>query len=935
MQSLIQVCGDPTVDWFRIHNEDIIVRGGVYYWKKQKEAAKVRLSSKPGGTAMVLQLLHEMIPEEAARIEGITLDEELLNRPMDNRITTSWTVWREFPNPGFNDTAYRLEKWHEFEPGHWDYASGKLNGCPDLLIIQDNDLGFRTAKEGWPQVLSGEAGQKIPRDILLKLGQYNDGQENPLLDQISALGLADRTTIFTTLSDLRSCAVKIGISLSWERMFEEVVAAVLSPNCPFIDEKEKQIKYKQVIVTIGASGAVIVGKKTCTLIFDRSGQEGDFASRFPGQMMGYNTCILGALAAAWAENPENIDWIGASCLGIKLSRQLHVNGYEVVESDDGFKHLQFPSQTIANTYWALRSPGKRIEALRYKQIGDLGCFTCDLKIIMKKEDGDNWTILETNLLKNQKRGDWSKEPQRAVNECARNIVVKGALESLPDVPVETIGAWSSADRQEIEGVRSVNNAMKDYLQLKNPETPLCVAVFGPPGSGKSFVVKEIATGLGIREDAQLTFNLSQFESPDELLPAFHQIRDLNLKGRMPLVFWDEFDTPLDGRSLGWLRYFLAPMQDGEFTDKGTPHPLGGGIYVFAGATRNSFEEFQARNNIDDRNAKKPDFLSRLRAYINIRSINGNPNTVEDRLCIIRRAFILRQYLEINAPQIKSDEQFEIETGVLDAFLRVTKYLHGARSMENLIKMSSLADKRKFELSSLPPDHIVEMHVNLDEFNALTKLGHLEMLRVGIAGHINLDPRYIEQLEKAVFDAAALIEERFPEHYLTVFSPLAVGSDRLVARQLLEREAFQLIAVLPAPQNDYINDFGQSDDYRLDSQGSELRQEFRYWLSERAIEIIEMPASPTRRAAYLKTGYFIAEHSDVLIVVWDGNADPKSSVTAQIVAKAEELNKLICHIWADNFRADLYEASIEAKHGQIRYKNFPGHTSGEWQDSWSE
>lgn len=928
MKSLIQVCGDPTVDWFRIHNEDIIVRGGVYYWKKQNEVSKVRLSSKPGGAAMFFQLLNEMIPEEVARVEGVILDEELLSRPMDNKITTSWTVWKEFPIPGFNHNAFRLEKWHELEPGYWDYPSGKLTGHPDLLIVQDSNLGFRTSKEGWPEALSGDPGQKSPHDIILKLGQYNDAQENPLLDRITALGLANRTTIFTTLSDLRSCAVKIGISLSWERMLEEVVAAVLSSNCPFIDEKTKNIKYKQVIVSIGASGAVIIGKETSNLIFDRSGQEGDFASQFPGQMMGSNTCLVGALATAWAENPDKINWIEATCLGIKLARKLHVQGYEVVEYD-GFKHLQFPNNTIANTYWELRSNRKRIENLLYNQIGDLGCFTSKNDTVINKVDRDNWTILEEKLLKNQTIGDSSQEPQRAVNECARNIVVKGALEALPDVPVETIGAWSSADRQEIEGVRSVNNAMRDYLQLKNPEAPLCVAVFGPPGSGKSFVVKEIAKGLGIGEDAQLTFNLSQFESSDELPTAFHQIRDLNLKGKMPLVFWDEFDTPLEGRSLGWLQYFLAPMQDGEFTDQGKPHPLGGGIYVFAGATRHSFEEFQTRNNLEDRNAKKPDFLSRLRAYINIRGINGNPNTVEDRLYMIRRAFILRQYLETNAPQIKSDEQFELETGVLDAFLRVTKYSHGARSMENLIKMSSLDDKRKFELSSLPPDHIVEMHVNVDEFNALTCLGHLEMLRIGIAGHISLDPKQIGKLKQAVLDSITFIEQQFPKHYFTVFSPLAVGADRLVARQLLEREASRLIAVLPIPQNEYISDFGQSDDYRIDSQGAELRQEFKYWLSERAIEIIEMPPSPTRKVAYLKAGYYIAEHSDILIVVWDEKNHTNRSVMAQIVDRAENLNKPILHIWADNFKVDSSKTSIDEKHGKIRYKNFPCQAQGEW------
>jgi hypothetical protein len=51
---------------------------------------------------------------------------------------------------------------------------------------------------------------------------------------------------------------------------------------------------------------------------------------------------------------------------------------------------------------------------------------------------------------------------------------------------------------------------------------------------------------------------------------------------------------------------------------------GGGIFVFAGATRYSFTDFQRGDNEDDRAAKKPDFISRLSAFINIRGINGNP-----------------------------------------------------------------------------------------------------------------------------------------------------------------------------------------------------------------------------------------------------------------------------------------------------------------------
>jgi hypothetical protein len=724
---LIQVCGDPTVDWFRVHNEDVIVRGGVYYWQKQAEGSRVRLSSKPGGAALVFELLKEMLAPQTAQVEGITISEELLNRPKDDRITTSWTVWKEFANPGFDYSSYRLADWQEFEPGNWDYPSARLGGSPDLLVIWDSGLGFRTCREGWPEILVSPPDKNGPKHIIFKLGQYNDGQPNPLLDRIEELGWSERTTIVSSLSDLRSCAVKVGISLSWERMLEEVASAVQSPNCPFIHASGK-LKYKQVIIPIGTSGAIIAGQEYNTLIFDRSGQENDFASRFPGQMIGDNACIIATLAAYWADHAEMTSWTPAVYTGIQLARLLQSIGYDVVEQENS-KHLQFPYRTIAKAYhdWQL-DEGKADNIPAGNLIKDLSIFV-DIDNAALKQPGA-WTILETTLLKNCQVESYLPDPENtmAVNACARSIVLKGPQTALLDVPLETIGGWYSADRQEIEGVRSVNNAMRDYLKLDNPETPLCVAVFGPPGAGKSFVIKEIARGLGIGNEAQLTFNLSQFDSPSELLNAFHQIRDLNLQGRLPLVFWDEFDTPCEGRPLGWLRYFLAPMQDGEFADQGMAHPLGSGIYVFAGATSHSYEEFRSGDHPDDRAAKKPDFISRLRAYINIRGINGNPNTVEDRLYIVRRAFVLRQYLEANAPQISNNGQFEIESGVLDAFLLVSKYRHGTRSLENLLRMSSLADKRKYELSSLPPDHIIEMHTNIKEFNDLASRGTGECLK---------------------------------------------------------------------------------------------------------------------------------------------------------------------------------------------------------------
>ncbi|MEN6324725.1 MAG: ATP-binding protein [Syntrophomonas sp.] len=932
MKTLIQVCGDPTVDWFRVHNEDITVRGGVYYWQRQKEESRVRLSSKPGGSALVLKLTKAMVSGQLAEVEGTVLDDDLLNRPRDRRITTSWTLWREFANPGFAHTSFRLWQWHEFEPARWDYPSTCMGGCPDLLVVQDSGLGFRSSLQGWPEILSLEESHQGPGHIIYKLGQYNDGRENPLLNHIVEKGWAERTSIISSISDLRACSVKIGVSLSWERMLEEVIAAVLSPSCPFVDRSTKKIKFHQVIVPIGTSGVVIVGRESNTLIFDRSGQEGDFASLVEGQMIGDNTSILCALATSWAENPQDMDWARTARIGTILARLVLIKGYDVVEESNGYKHLQFPYQTIANAYRDLAAGRSTADGLPYQdRISDVGIFVDKHNLAVTQPGA--WTILENSLLPDLEKGGSLHDQQSigAVTACARSIVISGPQAALQNVPVETIGYWYSADRQEIEGVRSVNNAMRDYLQQKHPDTPLCVAVFGPPGVGKSFVIKEIARGLGMGEEAQLTFNLSQFETADELPNAFNQIRDLNLKGKTPLVFWDEFDTPYQGRELGWLRYFLAPMQDGEYTNQGITHPLGGGIYVFAGATRYSFAEFRKGNNNDDRAAKKPDFISRLRAFINIRGINGNPNTIEDRLYMIRRAFILRQYLETNAPQIKYDNCYLIEPGVLDALLLISKYTNGTRSLENLLKMSNLADKRKYELSSLPPEHIIEMHVNSKEFNDLITWGHREILRIGIRGHVRLNPRDAEKFQRAIDRVIEFIKNRFPKHYLLVFSDLSVGANRLLARAFMETDASRLIAVLPFDQDDYVRDFGLNEDQPLNTLIDDLRSEYEYWQSRDTLEIIEMPPAPTRQEAYLKAGYFIAEHSDFMILAWDGNTQNNASCTAQIAARAQELNLPVFHIWTANTNSGESSPANQDRYNQVRYKNFPGQPDGYWQD----
>src|SRR5207247_10888514 len=131
------------------------------------------------------------------------------------------------------------------------------------------------------------------------------------------------------------------------------------------------------------------------------------------------------------------------------------------------------------------------------------------------------------------------------------------------------------------------------------------------------------------------------------------------------------------------------------------HPSGRAILGFAGGTSHSVEQFSSAA-MKAVAAKGPDFLSRLKGYVDI--IGPNPRG-DDRLAdpyhLIRRAILLRSILDRNRKSLFEGKLLRIDPGVLRAFLQTGKYRHGARSLESIVAMSTLYGKTGFERSSLP------------------------------------------------------------------------------------------------------------------------------------------------------------------------------------------------------------------------------------------
>jgi hypothetical protein len=287
-------------------------------------------------------------------------------------------------------------------------------------------------------------------------------------------------------------------------------------------------------------------------------------------------------------------------------------------------------------------------------------------------------------------------------------------------PYIEIGALRSVDRREIEGFQSIRGLMHRYVDGSDNK-PLCLAVFGPPGSGKSMAMKQIARCLAeesSRMDGNpIELNLSGFTDISGLTHGLHQSRDRALTGKVPLVLVDEFDSSFGGQSLGWLKYLLAPMQDGQFREGDLVYNVGSCILVFIGGTRRTFQEFAGQlRNQEFIEAKGPDFVSRLRGHVNVRGINQIDEN--DELFVIRRAVALRYQLEKKFGKEK-DKRFlesEIDSAVLEAFLTIDRFHHGMRSLEQIIQTcDTTSPQRQLTRSSLPPIDQLDMHVDAARF----------------------------------------------------------------------------------------------------------------------------------------------------------------------------------------------------------------------------
>ncbi len=705
-----------------------------------------------------------------------------------------------------NDRVWRVRQ-------HFGYGNTKsgsdsifaratnLPAGPTVVLLDDGAIHFRyqVAKDVWPQFSAN--GSEGPIYLLKMSSPLCCGDLWPALIEA---GVANRLVVLVSADDLRRQGAQIRRWLSWEQYTSDTLRALREH--PTLKDL---LLAKHVVVNFRSAGALWLRRRdqsphTAKLIYDPLRLEGDFKQSFDGSVYGFQTCVAAGIAHHLAVDTDQENLEAGIVAGLTARRELLKLGHGPVEvgSRAGFpfEQLGLAISATSGGYASQSVPDQVGRAAPYQ-----------------------WTILAES--QNTIRDANQARPLIGLAQLTARYG-RGALSTMPCLK---FGNLFSVDRTEIESYRTLERLIRTYEAKKIQKKPLSIGVFGPPGAGKSFAVKTIAKAV-FGKDNVLEFNLSQFKSPDELIGAFHRVRDEVLKGVTPVAFWDEFDS----QKYKWLQYLLAPMQDGAFQEGQMTHPIGKCIFIFAGGTCSSLEDFDVKEPVpltdddlkklskdekikkereyeklcvryeESKLLKRPDFVSRLHGHLNV--LGPNPRMAADDQCPdmtwpIRRALMIRGVLRLG-----DSETLDIDLGLLFAMLSVDRYRHGSRSLEKiLLTLNQDRQDGRLHRSALPPELLLNRETDAKKFHQLMDQrnmfkSHPDIERIAAAIHHSYLDAGDESQKENNTDKVWTVDPAILKAYGDLDAD-AKSSNRAAARRIPDHLALIDFAVVPQARGD--------------------------------------------------------------------------------------------------------------------------------------
>lgn len=544
--------------------------------------------------------------------------------------------------------------------------------------------------------------------------------------------LGSRFTLFCRLSDLETTRMEMDSSVNWESIVAMCLRALRTPEVGLWDRQRGRFLC-HIIIEMYPHAILYAGPEAVFFRCRKGRLPEKSSSRKRGSVPCYDTMVT-AMLTMKALRFQGLDFCRTSFADFSKQvlcnwKKLDDHGYHFDDHGLCLPKLDCSSACLSGL------PCSCAPAALDPSFVEVPYFTPEFEEILESAASQAWSEQKKRALRSFFRHqydypDGAGHPPDYIDiivsvlHCLKEEVNRGT--GFDSLPIFQIGHLRTTDPAEIDPVITLHQVMDSYVSKESVLRPLCIGVFGPPGSGKSFAVKQVAEEIARHCSGNpfvfFEFNLTQFASPEEINAAIDPIRASVAQGRVPIAFWDEFDCRYDGHEFGYLRYFLPSMQDGVTYVQGIPYHIGRAIFVFAGGVKASWEgmekllEPKSRKELQlAKTLKIPDFMSRLRVVLDIDGIEVPERLLRDaasaeeleelRRVLLKRAFIISHQMQTHW---KSAAR---KTSGLLLRLLLADYKFGARSIEAVIEASRAADRLVYGLPELIAPSAARIHAD--------------------------------------------------------------------------------------------------------------------------------------------------------------------------------------------------------------------------------
>jgi len=307
--------------------------------------------------------------------------------------------------------------------------------------------------------------------------------------------------------------------------------------------------------------------------------------------------------------------------------------------------------------------------------------------------------------------------KNAKTEVVRRLALVDSL--LPDGGNETLAldpvfgtfvTFNAGFRSELQELKA---AVEAYAQKRRQPRPLNVLLAAAPGTGKSFLVKQLVFAIGPRAVFE-EFYISSFRTRDDLTGVFQLAQSISLEGRLPIIFLDEVDSEVENRPL--FTDLLAPMWDGRFFKGSERRTLGPAIFFFAGSDLLPAPTILAVLGSSPTPTNYPEFAGRWQEVVKKELLKGKVSKLRDfidrsdlLLCVPPVDPVLadgdakREYWALACTIVRKYHESvrNVEKTAVWALARIMAETESRRVGESVVFMSRMPPGKTFRFTDLP------------------------------------------------------------------------------------------------------------------------------------------------------------------------------------------------------------------------------------------